>query len=191
MKINKSTPFNIDANIIVLISYIGGLILMWIPTLCYFAWVIPLIAYLTEEKNKYIKEETSKALFIYLLTSILSIVAFILLLFFSPIDYSHIYNILASGSLIILLLISLFVSIVKIIVSFFICIATIKSWNYETYKIPYIETYLKTFRKYLTKLDKLIYKNNTYSTNHPKSSSKESKTTIKKIKGQKINKGSN
>lgn len=194
-KQNKSTPFNIDANIIVLISYLGGLILMWIPTICYFAWIIPLIIYLTESQNKYIKKEASQSLFIYIGTSILSLIAYILLLIFSPNDYSHIYNLLASGSLIIIFLISLIVSIVKIIVSYFILIASLKAWNYKSYKIPYIQEYLKKFRKYLNKIDNKDIKEapNQYQQKSPKkeflkTDTKPNKSITKKIKNRKIRK---
>lgn len=36
MKKSKSTILGINANIITAVAYIGGLILMWIPTICYF-----------------------------------------------------------------------------------------------------------------------------------------------------------
>lgn len=167
MKKSKSTILGINANIITLIAYIGGLILMWIPTICYFAWIIPFLVYLTETENKFIKNHASQGIFVYLGTSIISVSVYIFLKLFSvPIDFKQIYNILASGSLIIILLISLSVSVLKIIVSFYVCIAAIKSWNYEKYDIPYIKKHLKKFRKILLKLEKngdksMDYKDNT------------------------------
>lgn len=69
-------------------------------------------------------------------------------------------------------------SIIKIIVSFFILIASIKAWNYEKYKIPYIEPYLKTFRKYLSKIEK---KNTKFeSQNYSKSNITEYQKNYKK-----------
>ena len=59
------------------------------------------------------------------------------------------------------------VSILKIVVSFYICIATIKSWNYEEYDIPYIKKYLKKFRKFLLKLEKNGDKSINYKDNTP------------------------
>lgn len=186
MQEKKSTPFNINANIIVLISYLGGLILMWIPTICYIAWILPFLIYITETKNKYIKDQSSQALFIYLLTALLSLIVYIFLVLFSTsINFDHIYNILASGSLIIILLISLFVSLVKIVTSFFICIASIKSWNYENYEISYLKPYLKIFRKLLTKLENRSYTEEKKSTSNY-STSKEKEQPYKKYSKRKI-----
>ena len=186
MQEKKSTPFNINANIIVLISYLGGLILMWIPTICYIAWILPFLIYITETKNKYIKDQSSQALFIYLLTALLSLIVYIFLVLLSTsINFDHIYNILASGSLIIILLISLFVSLVKIVTSFFICIASIKSWNYENYEIPYLKPYLKIFRKLLTKLENRSYTEEKKSTSNY-SNNKEKEQPHKKYSKRKI-----
>ena len=185
-KKSKSSLFNINANIIVLISYLGGLILMWIPTLCYVAWIVPLLIYITESKNKYIKDQSSQSLFIYLLTSILSIIVYIFLrLFSSPIDFNQIYNILASGSLIIIILTSMLVSIIKILASFFIGIAAIKSWNYENYEILYLKPYLKIFRKYLIKLEERG-DNNKDTAKAPKEKSSSKKK--EKVRGRKLKK---
>lgn len=180
MKKSKSTILGINANIITAVAYIGGLILMWIPTICYFAWIIPFLIYLIETENKFIKNHASQGIFVYLGTSIISIGVYIFLKLFSvPIDFNQIYNILASGSLIIILLISLSVSILKIVVSFYICIATIKSWNYEEYDIPYIKKYLKKFRKFLLKLEKNGDKSINYKDNTPKNNTSNNPPTKK------------
>lgn len=153
MKKSKSTTFNIDANILVLISYLGGLIFTWIQTACYFAWAIPLIIYLTEEKNKFIKKQSAQATLIFLLTSIISILSYLLLLLISPNNYNNIYSLIVSGNLILIATISLLVSIVKIVVTIFTVVALIKTWNYQDYEIPYLDKILPTFIKYLEKID--------------------------------------
>ena len=57
MKQNKSSFLNLDANITILIAYLGGLVLKWLETSCYFAWAIPLIIYLIETKNEFVKKQ--------------------------------------------------------------------------------------------------------------------------------------
>ncbi len=77
------------------------------------------------------------------------------------------------------------VSIIKILASFFIGIAAIKSWNYENYEILYLKPYLKIFRKYLIKLEERG-DNNKDTAKAPKEKSSSKKK--EKVRGRKLKK---
>lgn len=184
-KKSKSTTFNINANILVLISYLGGLLLTWIRNACYFAWAIPLIVYLTEEKNKFIKHQSAQATFLYLLTSLVSIISYLLLILVSPNNYNNIYSLIVGGNFIIIAALSIIISAIKIIVTIFTVVAIIKTWNYQEYEIPYLNKLLPKFIKYLEIIDgKKIDKE------EPKQTTKENKNKEQKpkIKRNKIHK---
>lgn len=149
----KSSILNLNANTAVLIAYLGGLILKMTPTACYFAWGIPLIIYLCENKNEFIKKQSSQATLLYLINALLSILAYILLKLFSPTDTLDIYNMIITGSLFLVSIISLATTIIAVTVIIFAVVATIKTYNYEDYDIPYISKHLPKFRKYLEKLE--------------------------------------
>lgn len=152
-KKTKSNTFNINANIIVLTSYLGGLLFTWIQTACYFAWAIPLIIYLTEDKNKFIKKQSAQATLLYLLTSLISIVSYFLLLIVSPNNYDNIYSIIVGGNLILIVALSIIISTLKITVTVFTIVALIKTWNYQDYEFPYLNKILPIFINFLENID--------------------------------------
>jgi len=114
MNNNKSSIFNLNANIIILIAYLGGLIFKWLDTACYFAWAIPLIIYLVESKNEFVKKQSSQATFLFLISSLLSGLVYLMLLIFAPDKTQDIYNMIITGSLFLVGVVSIFSTIVAI-----------------------------------------------------------------------------
>lgn len=153
MKSNKSSVFNLDANIVILIAYIGGLIFKWLDTACYFAWAIPLIIYLIESKNEFVKKQSAQAILLYLISSLLSILTYLLLTIFAPNETQDIYSMIITGSLFLIGLVSILSTVVSVIITVFAIVATVKTYNYEDYDIPYLSNYLDKFREYLEKLE--------------------------------------
>lgn len=153
MKQNKSSFFNLNANIVVLIAYLGGLLFKWLDNACYFAWAIPLIIYLIETKNEFVKKQSAQATLLYLANTILSILAYILLYIFIPKDNIDIYNMIITGSLFFVAIISIISSAIAITITIFAIVATIKTYNYEDYEIPYLSKYLSKFREILEILE--------------------------------------
>jgi len=153
MKQNKSSFLNLDANITILIAYLGGLVLKWLETSCYFAWAIPLIIYLIESKNEFVKKQSSQATFLFLISSLLSGLVYLMLLIFAPDKTQDIYNMIITGSLFLVGVVSIFSTIVAIAITIFTIVAIIKTYNYEDYDIPYLSKYLDKFRSFLEKLD--------------------------------------
>ena len=153
MKKNKSSFLNLDANIVVLIAYLGGLIFRWLKTACYFAWAIPLIIYLIESKNKFVKKQSAQATLLYVISSLSSGLIYLSLVVFAPTETSDIYNMIITGSLFLVGIISLLSTIIAVIITIFAIVAAIKTYSYEDYDIPYLSNHLNRFREYLEILE--------------------------------------
>ncbi len=149
----KSSILNLDANIVVLIAYLGGLVFRWLHILCYLAWIIPLIIYLCESKNEFVKKQSAQATLLYLVSSLLSVAVYILLIIFAPSETQDIYNMIITGSLFLVGVISILATIIAITITIFGIVAIVKTYNYEDYEIPYLSKYLSKFRSYLEVLE--------------------------------------
>lgn len=149
----KSSIFNLNANIVILIAYLGGLLFKWLHVACYFAWAIPLIIYLIENKNEFVKKQSAQATLLFLISSIISGLVYFLLIIFAPTETTDIYNMIVTGSILLLGVLSLLSTIVSIAITVFAVVATVKTYNYEDYNIPYLSKYLDKFRSYLEILE--------------------------------------
>ena len=151
----KSSILKLPANIIIIIAYLSGLILKWNNITCYFAWIIPLIIYLIE-KNEYVKKQVSQATLLFLINSLCSILSFIILLIFVPKSSINIYDMIITGSLLMIGLCSILSLLISVFVTVYSVIASIKTYNYNDYNIPYLSNYLDYFRIYLDKLKEIL-----------------------------------
>lgn len=149
----KSSILNLDANIVVLIAYLGGLVFRWLHILCYLAWIIPLIIYLCESKNEFVKKQSAQATLLYFVSSLLSVAVYVFLIIFAPSETQDIYNMIITGSLFLVGVISILATIIAITITIFGIVAIIKTYNYEDYEIPYLSKYLSKFRNYLEVLE--------------------------------------
>lgn len=182
MKQNKSSFLNLDANITILIAYLGGLVLKWLETSCYFAWAIPLIIYLIETKNEFVKKQSAQATLLYLISSLASCLIYLLLFVFAPTDTTDIYNMIITGSLFLVGLISLSSTIIAIAITIYAVVSAIKTYNYEDYDIPYLSKYLPKFRNFLEILEGKNKNNQNCKCNKCNCAKKENSNKAKKHK---------
>lgn len=129
-----TSSLGIDANIIMLIAYFGGILVSFIPVINALAWTVPLIIFFLEKDSKYVKFHALQSLFLEILGLIIAIIVGLLLAISAA-------SALLSGSLNMLgiagitSLVSLIASVIMFIFSI---VAAIKGWNYQCYKIPLI-----------------------------------------------------
>ena len=155
----KSSILNINANIIVLVAYLGGLILKWNELGCYFAWIIPLLIYLFESKSELVKKQSAQATLLFFINSIISLAILILLFFFVPNKDIDIYKMIITGSLLIVGLLSIVSMIISIAIIYFSISAILKAYKYKDYNIPFLSNYITNFRKYLDRIKDFFTKN--------------------------------
>ncbi len=149
----KSTINGANANTIILIGYIGGLILRWIPSVCYLSWLLPFIIYILEKENTYIKKHMTQATTLYLVSAVLSLaitcISFAIIPIYVIEQKIHYPFISIFYSSIILLC----AFVIGILVTVYAIIATIKSWNYQEYTIPFIDKLTPYVQNILRKIN--------------------------------------
>ncbi|MBU3090019.1 DUF4870 domain-containing protein [Clostridium gasigenes] len=135
---NKFEPhkssLGLDANIVVLIAYLGGIIVSFIPGISFLAFAVPVIIYFVEKDSKFVKFHAMQGVLLTVVGVIFSIIISILVgIFVGLVLFSS-----AVGAVSVLSITSIFALIVPVIMFIFMIIATVKGWNYECYEMPVI-----------------------------------------------------
>ena len=153
MKDNKSSISGIDANIIVLIGYLGGLFLTWIININYFAWILPLIIYIIEKKCEYVKDQMTQTTILYILVSIITLIFNLIWIIMFPTSYNIGLNLNNfSGSTLVVSTMNILSVTITILITLVVVIASMKTWYYENYKMPVIGFFVPSFRNLLDKI---------------------------------------
>ena len=149
----KSSLGGIDANIVVLICYLGALLLAWFGDTKFLAWLVPLVIYIIERDNEFVKKHAAQASVLYFGYSMVS-----LIIMFMAISMFNITDIFSmnldnfSGSLLMASTLSMFAMLVLVVVTILTAIVASKVWHYEDYDIPFVKLFVKSFRKFMDKL---------------------------------------
>ena len=155
MKDNKSSILGIEGNVIVLVGYLGGLFLSWIIGINYFAWLLPLILYIIERKNQFIKEQMGQATVLYIFVSIIMLIFNLIWIIMFPGSYKLGLNLENfSGSTLIVSTMNILSVTIAIIITLIVINTSMKTWYYENYKIPIIRFFVPKFRGLLSKVMK-------------------------------------
>lgn len=153
MKDNKSSILGIEGNVIVLVGYLGGLFLSWIIGINYFAWLLPLILYIIEKKNEFIKEQMAQATILYIFVSIIMLIFNLIWIIMFPDSYKLGLNLENfSGSTLIVSTMNILSVTITIIITLIVINTSMKTWYYENYKIPIIRFFVPKFRSLLFKV---------------------------------------
>jgi len=150
---NKSSISGIDANVIVLSAYLGGLLLTWVTNLNYGAWILPLIIYILERKNEFVKKQSAQATVFFIGTALITMIFNIIWLIVFPSSYligTNLSNF--AGSTLIMSIMSIISLLISIFITVIVIITSSKTWNYEDYKIPLIGDLVPLFRNLVDKL---------------------------------------
>mgnify|MGYP005785153389 CR=1 FL=1 len=153
MKDNKSSISGIDANIIVLLGYLGGLFLSWITSINYFAWLFPLVIYIVEKKSEFVKEQMAQATVLYITTSMITFIFNLIWIIMFPKSYNVGLNLNNfSGSTLVVSTMNILSVTITVLISLIVIITSMKTWYYDNYKIPVISFFVPPFRDLLEKI---------------------------------------
>lgn len=153
MKNDKSSLSGIDANVIVLIGYLGGLFLFWIISIGYFAWLLPLIIYIIEKKSEFVKEQMAQATVLYITTSIITLIFNLIWIIMFPESYNIGLNLNNfSGSTLVVSTMNILSVTITVLITLIVIITSMKTWYYENYRIPIIGFFVPSFRNLLDKI---------------------------------------
>lgn len=125
------SSLGMDANIAILIAYLGGIVLGWIPYVKYAAFLVPLIVFILEKESKFVRFHAMQSFVITLIGLAYSIIVLIITAIVVP---TSVYSFGAAlGILGAIGVISIIVSLVLLVL---VVIAVIHGFQYKEYRIP-------------------------------------------------------
>jgi uncharacterized membrane protein len=149
----KSSVFNIDANLLLIGMNTITLILYLLPGARYFAWGIPMLVYLLENKNEFIRKQAVQSIMLFMIGSLFSIIIYLLRISVGFTGYFQYINGNLTGINSFLLgIVSILYLMGSVIIFTFAIIDMIRVYNYYDYSIPFLEKYTDKFRRMLNKI---------------------------------------
>jgi uncharacterized membrane protein len=157
----KSSIGNIDSNILLIGMNVLSLTLYLLPVVRYFAWGIPLLIYLLENKNGFIRKQAAQAMMLFIIGSLFSAIIYLLRMILVPVTYIQYVDInLVGVNSFLLGLVNIFSLIVMVTIFTFSIIDMIRVYNYYDYSIPILGEYIVLFRSLLDKIVGKVDENN-------------------------------
>ncbi len=152
--IEKSSIGDMNANIMAIVAYIGGGILAFVPVVCYFAWVVPVVVLLMEKKSGLVKKSAAQSIVIQLIVAIVALILNVI-----------VYNIILSsitanpwnyftGAATGLSVVTTIALVANIAIGVVVIIASVKAYNNEYFKIPFVSTIADKIEKFAAKIMK-------------------------------------
>lgn len=127
------SSLGMDANIAILIAYLAGVVIGWIPGLGYVAWLAPLVVYLLEKESDFVRFHAMQSL---ILSTIGALFGIIIAVFSGAIAATFMYS--PTAGLGMLGLIGLVGTVLSIGILIFAIIAIVNGYHYKEYRIPVI-----------------------------------------------------
>ncbi|NLM60912.1 MAG: DUF4870 domain-containing protein [Clostridiales bacterium] len=129
---HNSSLGNLEANILALLSYLVTSVLMFIPGVSYFAWILPLVIYLLENKSSFVKFHALQSMVVHAISALIRLVLNVIIgsLFFAAF--------LRTGAWFLISVLSTISTIVSVVIAVFSILAMIKAYQYTEYNIPLI-----------------------------------------------------
>lgn len=137
-KPHKSSIGNVDANIMAIITYIGGSVIAFIPGLYYFSWAVPLVIYIIEKKSDFVRKNAIQSLSLQIISSLIMFVLYVIIGGIIRNSYSGNPWSYVSGIYSGIALVGTIATIISLIFAVVAIIAIINAYNYREYSIPFI-----------------------------------------------------
>ena len=127
------SSLGMDANIAVLIAYLGGVVIGWIPVLGYVAWLVPLAVFLLEKESGFVRFHAMQSL---VLNAIGTLIGIVIAAFTGAIAATFLYS--PTAGLGFLGLLGALTTVISIVILVFAVLAVVNGYQYKEYKIPMI-----------------------------------------------------
>ena len=150
MKNKKTSIGGVDANIVVLMCYLGALSLSLFYDTKMLAWLLPLIIYIIERENEFVKKHAAQACVLYFFYSMISLI--IVLISIHSFNISNIFTLNLNnfnGSLFMASILSLIAMLIFVVVTVISVIICSKVWHYEDYNVHFLDFFVRRFRKFM------------------------------------------
>ena len=140
---HKSSIGGIDANLMVLIAYLGSAVLAFIPIVQYVAFLLPLVLFFLEKESPFVRFHAMQSFILYICCDVLMIVLSII----STIALAG----LSLASLGVVSVLGILILVVQILYAVLCVLAVLKAWKYETFRIPLVGDWADNFAAKLGK----------------------------------------
>jgi len=152
--IEKSSIADMNANVMALVAYLGGGVLAFIPGVRYFAWIVPVIILLIEKKSSLVKKSAAQSIVIQLIATIVSFILYVIV-------YNIVLNSITAnpwsiltGAATGLSTVTTIAMVFSIAIGLVVIVASIKAYNNEYFKIPFVSTMADKIEKLAAKIMK-------------------------------------
>lgn len=125
------SSLGLEANIAVLIAYLGGVVVSWIPWIGYVAFLVPLVIFILEKESKFVRFHAMQSFVLNVLGLILGL---LLSLISSLVVPSLYYS--PGAALTFLGVIGTIGTIISIIILVLAIIAVVNGFQYKEYRLP-------------------------------------------------------
>lgn len=131
------SSLGLDANLVMLIAYFGGALLSFFPVVRYVSFAVPIVLFFIEKASPYVKFHAAQAIMLQVISAVFSIVVAIITGIATACAAT--LNLSATlGLLAVVGILSVLSYIVSIVLLVFEIICVVKSWKYESYKMPVV-----------------------------------------------------
>ena len=129
------SSLGMDANLAVLLTYIGMAVISWLPYIGYIAWAVPIVIFFMEKESKFVKFQAVQALIIGIVREVIAIIFAIIVWAVTPKDIVGILTLNSWGAAAFVGGISV---IVGIAITILIIYVVVMAYGYKQVEIPVI-----------------------------------------------------
>lgn len=134
---HTSSIGNLNANVAALLSYVGSVVISWIPGVRYAAWLVPLAFFLLEKQSKFVKFHAMQSFLLHLVSAVLTLIVTLVSSAVWGLSTSLSTYYYAAGMAGIFGVITLVISLVILV---FAVIAMVGAYQYKETHIPLLGT---------------------------------------------------
>ncbi len=127
-----------DANIMVIIIYIGTAVISWIPFLKYVAWAFPLVIFFMEKDSKFVKYQSVQALVLGIIQTVISIFFSIIIWALTPKSYNTLEDIFRRNNMGSIMVVGVIGSLVSLAITALMVYVLVNAYNYKQVELPII-----------------------------------------------------
>lgn len=127
-----SSSLGMEANIAVLIAYLGGVVIGWIPWFSYIAFLLPLIIFILEKESKFVRFHAMQSCSLCILDLVISLLLIVVSRLIAPSLYYSSPGIALS----IISAVSFTGVLISLAILVVVIIGVINTFQYKEYRLP-------------------------------------------------------
>ncbi len=127
-----SSSLGMEANIAVLIAYLGGIVIGWIPWFSYIAFLIPLIIFILEKNSKFVRFHAVQSFILSIIGLVMGFLLSLISRLIAPLFFSS----SPDAALSIMSAVSFTGVLISLVILLIAIIAVINAFQYKKCRLP-------------------------------------------------------